>query len=153
MRAGHNHAMVNQAWKMHAMSCYVEHIQYECSDLDKMANFYAFVFDWPIRGSGTEVGPEKTYDWIHVGNDASYVSFRSPYNGKSYDKEQRHYTDHFGIVVSSLDDIIARLNLLGTEFIAKGDHPYRKRIYVKDPDGNEIEIIQYLSEFPSERND
>ena len=135
------------------MVCYVEHIQYECSDLDQMTSFYSKVFDWHLRGSGTEIGPEKTYAWVHIGTDSSYVSFRSPYNGANYDISKRHYTDHFGVVVDNLSLIIDRLNKIGVEYTLKGDHPYRKRIYIKDPDGNEIEVIQYLSEEASERND
>ena len=135
------------------MDCYVEHIQYECSDLNRITAFYTSIFDWPVRGKGTEVGPEKTYDWVHIGSQQSYVSFRTPYNGAAYDKNLRHYTDHFGIVVRSLSDIITRLDAQGVEYTSKGDHPYRKRIYIKDPDGNEIEVIEYLSTISSERND
>ena len=153
MQSVHNHAKMRKHKGTPAMASFVEHIQYECSDLDRMAQFYAQVFDWPIRGRGREVGPEKSYDWIHVGSDESYVSFRTPYNGKSYEKGERHYTDHFGVVVSDLDAVITRLDQIGTEHIPKGSHPHRKRIYIRDPDGNEIEIIQYLSEAPSERND
>lgn len=153
MQSGDNHAKMIKDSGLPGMDSYVEHIQYECSDLDRMAQFYAQVFDWPIRGRGREEGPEKSYNWIHVGTDESYVSFRTPYNGKTYEKAERHYTDHFGVVVGNLDTVITRLDQLGTEHTAKGDHPHRKRIYVRDPDGNEIEIIQYLSEVPSERND
>jgi hypothetical protein len=32
-------------------------------------------------------------------------------------------------------------------------HPYRKRVYFYDPEGNDWEFIQYLSQDPAERND
>ena len=32
-------------------------------------------------------------------------------------------------------------------------HPYRKRVYFYDPDGNDWEFIQYLSDEPSKRHD
>lgn len=135
------------------MASYVEHIQYVCSNLDTMADFYAKVFQWPVRGRGTEVGPERTYDWVHIGTDESYVAFRTPYNGAPYDDSQRTHKDHVGIVVDDLDATIRRLDALGVDHIRKGTHPYRDRIYIRDPDGNEVEIICYRSADPRERND
>jgi hypothetical protein len=32
-------------------------------------------------------------------------------------------------------------------------HPYRKRVYFSDPDGNDWEFIQYLTEDPVKRHD
>ena len=32
-------------------------------------------------------------------------------------------------------------------------HPHRKRLYFYDPEGNDWEFIQYLSQDPAERND
>lgn len=135
------------------MKSYVEHIQYECSDVELVGQFYAYIFDWKIRGHGIENAIGRTYEWIHVGTESSYVAFRSPYNHQSYDKSKRHYTDHFGIVVFNLDDVIERIINLGVEYALKENHRYRKRIYIKDPDGNEVEIIEYLSDKNEERND
>tara|TARA_B100000073_G_scaffold345068_1_gene353258 strand:- start:9425 stop:9958 length:534 start_codon:yes stop_codon:yes gene_type:complete len=135
------------------MRSYVEHIQYECSDVIGIGQFYAYIFDWKIRGKGIENAIGRSYEWIHVGTENSYVAFRSPYNNQEYDKESRHYTDHFGIVVSNIDDVIDRIIALGMEYAVKENHRYRKRIYIKDPDGNEVEVIQYLSDIEEERND
>ncbi len=52
-----------------------------------------------------------------------------------------------------LDQVIGRLDSLGCAYRRKGNHPFRERIYIRDPDGNEIEIIHYLSAYPAERND
>ena len=32
-------------------------------------------------------------------------------------------------------------------------HPYRKRVYFNDPDGNDWEFVQYFSDDPTKRND
>ena len=32
-------------------------------------------------------------------------------------------------------------------------HPHRKRMYFYDPEGNDWEFVQYLSQDPAERND
>lgn len=135
------------------VAAYVEHIQYVCSDLDKMAAFYSSAFDWPVRGRGTEVGPDRTYDWVHIGTDDSYVAFRTPYNGVPYNPTMRTHHDHVGIVVDDLARTIEGLLALGVDFVRKGSHPYRDRIYIRDPDSNEVEIICYRSAHPRERND
>ena len=33
------------------------------------------------------------------------------------------------------------------------NHPYRKRVYFYDPDGNDWEFVQYFSNDPAKRND
>ena len=33
------------------------------------------------------------------------------------------------------------------------NHPYRKRIYFNDPEGNDWEFVQYYSDKKNERND
>jgi hypothetical protein len=32
-------------------------------------------------------------------------------------------------------------------------HPHRRRLYFYDPEGNDWEFVQYLSQDPAERND
>lgn len=135
------------------MASYVEHIQYVCSDLEEMAAFYCTIFQWKVRGRGRELGSRLNYDWIHVGDDESYVAFRTPYNGAKYEKAMRTEKDHVGIVVDDIDQVILRLDALKVEHVRKGTHPYRDRIYVVDPDKNEVEIICYRSNDPRQRND
>jgi len=135
------------------MASYVEHIQYVCRNLDTMVDFYSFVFGWRLRGRGTEVAADRTYEWVHVGTDDSYVAFRTPYNGASYAADMSLRQTHFGIVVDDMKEVASRLEQRGCAYRVKGHHPYRDRIYVRDPDENEIEIICYRTDKPQERND
>ena len=135
------------------MASYVEHIQYVCSNLDKMAQFYSEVFKWEIRGRGSEVGSNLSYEWVHVGDDYSYVAFRTPYNGAEYEVTMHTQKDHVGIVVDDLEQTINLLNTLKVEYIRKGTHPFRDRIYILDPDKNEVEIVCYRTDDPHQRND
>lgn len=135
------------------MASVVEHIQYVCSDLDRMAAFYCAVFEWSVRGRGIEVGADRTYRWIHVGTDDSYVAFRTPYNNAPFSPSMRNHHDHVGIVVDDFEKTIERLNALSVPHVRKGNHPYRDRMYISDPDGNEIEIIYYRTTNLRERND
>jgi len=134
------------------MTSHVEHVQYVCSNLDAMVGFYAHVFEWRLRGRGTEGGP-LGYDWVHIGTDESYVAFRTPYNGGAYADEAARRMDHVGIVVDDWGGFVARLEGLGWPYTVKGSHPFRRRLYLRDPDGNEIEVIAYSSGDPRQRND
>ncbi|MEQ8602606.1 MAG: VOC family protein [Marivibrio sp.] len=135
------------------MTAYLEHIQYVSPDLDRMVEFYCSVFGWRLRGRGVEQAADRSYGWVHIGTDESYVAFRTPYDGARYSEDMAQRQTHFGVVVDDLDAVVARLKSRGFSVRPKGRHPFRERVYTRDPDGNEIEIIRYLSDKPSERND
>jgi hypothetical protein len=40
-----------------------------------------------------------------------------------------------------------------TDSTVENHHPYRKRVYFYDPDGNDWEFVQYLSGDPGKRHD
>jgi len=135
------------------MAAYLEHIQYVCRDLDRMVDFYCSVFGWRLRGRGVEQAADRSYGWVHIGTDETYVAFRTSYDGAPYSEDMALRQTHFGVVVEDMDAVVARLEQRGCEARRKGSHPYRERVYTRDPDGNEIEIVRYLSDKPSERND
>jgi catechol 2,3-dioxygenase-like lactoylglutathione lyase family enzyme len=135
------------------MTAYLEHIQYVCRDLDRMVDFYCTVFGWRLRGRGVEQAADRSYDWVHIGTDESYVAFRTPYGDTPYSEDMALRQTHFGVVVDDLETVVARLESRGSPVRRKGRHPFRDRVYTRDPDGNEIEIIRYLSDRPGERND
>lgn len=135
------------------MANYLEHVQYVCPDLEAMVKFYGFVFDWPLRGRGKEVTPDRTYDWVHLGTDDAYVAFRTPYDGAAYSPEMGYQQNHIGIVVDDFETVLMRLEELGCPYAIKSPHPHRSRAYFRDPNDYEIEIVYYHSSDPSERND
>jgi catechol 2,3-dioxygenase-like lactoylglutathione lyase family enzyme len=135
------------------MANYLEHVQYVCSNLDTMVDFYGRVFGWSLRGRGKEVTTEKTYDWVHVGTDDSYLAFRSPYDGTAYSPEMGYRDNHIGIVVDDFERVLTHLDQMGVPVTVKARHPYRSRAYFRDPDGYEVEVIHYHSNNPRERND
>lgn len=48
----------------------------------------------------------------------------------------------------------ARLQSAGyQDSTVANNHPYRKRVYFYDPDGNDWEFVQYLSDDPAKRHD
>src|SRR5262245_23330264 len=129
------------------MKSYLEHAQYVVSDLDAAIKFYCSVFGWRVRGRGREVAADRTYDWVHVGTETSYIAFRTPYDGELFHEGLRGYKgNHLGIVTDDLVGVINRLEQLGRPIRGTASHPYRARFYVRDFDDNEIEIVHYFTE-------
>ncbi len=60
---------------------------------------------------------------------------------------------HFAFVTSNLDALISRMADAGFPVAKNGaDDIHRKNIYFYDPDGFEVEFVEYLSDLPIERN-
>ena len=60
---------------------------------------------------------------------------------------------HFAYVCGDIDGVIHRLEAAGFEISNEGaQSEFRKNIYFIDPNGFEVEFVQYLSDIPSERN-
>ncbi|MGB0893256.1 MAG: VOC family protein [Parashewanella sp.] len=60
---------------------------------------------------------------------------------------------HFAFKVENLDSIVKRLENAGYEIaIQGGADDFQKSVYFLDPDGFEVEFVQYLSDLPHERN-
>ncbi len=61
--------------------------------------------------------------------------------------------NHLAYEVDDVDAIRKRLLDAGyRESTVPNKHPYRKRIYFYDPEGNDWEFIQYYSDDPQKRN-
>jgi len=53
----------------------------------------------------------------------------------------------------NIEQMISRLENAGYSIAKAGAvDPFRKNVYFLDPDGFEVEFVQYLSDIPSERN-
>ena len=68
-------------------------------------------------------------------------------------KEHQVGLAHFAFVTSDINGLIERLKEAGFEISIDGaDNPYRKNVYFIDPDGFEVEFVEYLSDQPELRN-
>lgn len=71
----------------------------------------------------------------------------TPYKG-------RPGLNHLAYEVEDAEAIRARLQAAGyRDATLPNAHPYRKRIYFYDPEGNDWEFVQYLSDDPRQRHD
>ncbi|TQV72269.1 VOC family protein [Aliikangiella marina] len=132
----------------------LEHINMVVTDLDQSLKFYHAAFPhWRVRGSGSMDWYGKTKKWLHFGDDYFYLSINDGGEG-----ENRHLKGHsvglahIGFVTENLAALIKRLADAGFEVDHGGESKFRNNAYYIDPDGFEIEFVEYLSDLPAERN-
>ena len=137
------------------MSTRLEHANLVVRDLDETLRFLRAAFpEFGIRGEGTTWSGGR---WVHVGNDEAYLALSEarhdpaepwvPYAGKPG-------LNHLGFEVDDVEAVRARLAAAGYEDSSVPNaHPFRRRVYFLDREGNDWEFVQYLSTDPAERND
>lgn len=133
----------------------LEHANLLVRDIDATLAFVRTAFpEFGIRHDGRD--PDGTR-WVHVGTDETYLALNQstvepaerwePYTGKPG-------VNHLAFEVADAESLRARMTEAGYEdSTPPNHHPHRKRVYFMDPDGNDWEFVQYLSEDPRERHD
>jgi catechol 2,3-dioxygenase-like lactoylglutathione lyase family enzyme len=132
------------------VSSRLEHANITVGNLDSAVEFLlAAIPEFRVRGKGT--GPDGRH-WLHVGSDSSYIALNEA-GGDGEPAARWRGVNHLGFVVDDARAVKRRLQAKGYQegFIAE-PHPYRRRIYFLDRDGNEWEFVEYLSEVVAERN-
>jgi catechol 2,3-dioxygenase-like lactoylglutathione lyase family enzyme len=91
---------------------------------------------------------------LHFGDHYQYITFNN--NGENKNRDLAGHQvglSHFAFVTNNLEKVIKRLEQAGFAIDKEGaDDPFRKNAYFIDPDGFEIEFVEYLSDDPKERN-
>ncbi|MDP2561137.1 VOC family protein [Psychrobium sp. 1_MG-2023] len=134
---------------------YLEHLNLVVQDIPRALKFYQAAFPhWQIRGGGDSEWYGTPRSWVHFGDDYQYLTFNDSGTGENRNLMSNQLgLSHFAFVTSSLDAIVARLNEAGFDIAKPGaEDPYRKNVYFVDPDGYEVEFVEYLSDIPSQRN-
>jgi len=134
---------------------YLEHSNISVSDLDKAIRFFSAAFpDFRIRGRGRSETPGNERDWIHFGDDTTYIALEEATKERSGHLTYRNPgINHIGFVVEDMDTVVERLEAAGfSENMRDYSHPSRRRSYFYDADGNEYEFVEYMTENPEERN-
>lgn len=136
------------------MTIRMEHANMVVRNIDDSIRFLKSAFpEFVIRREGLSDGRR----WAHVGTDDTYIALNEavsepaekfvPYEGKPG-------INHLGYEVDDADGVKKRLAAAGyRDSTYPNSHPYRKRVYFNDADGNDWEFVQYLSRDPAERND
>ncbi len=134
---------------------HLEHVNLVVSDLPATLRFYQAAFPhWRIRGGGRNDWYGHPRQWLHFGDDYHYLAFSDHGGGENRDlKGNSVGLAHIAFITSDLDGLITRMEQAGfkpREIVA--EDPHRKNAYYLDPDGFEVEFVEYLSDLPDERN-
>lgn len=134
---------------------YLEHVNLVVTDINKSLSFYQAAFPhWRVRSKGQGEWNGKPRTWIHFGDDYQYLALSD--HGEGENRELAGYQvglAHFAYVVTNLASLIQRMATAGFP-VDKGSNlnPFRRNAYFIDPDGFEVEFIEYVSDIPEERN-
>ena len=143
---------------------FIEHVNRVVSDMEATLGFYKAAFpDWQVRGGGKGEWYGKPRNWLHFGDDRQYLAFSDHGTGGSRDlKGHTSGLAHFAFVTNNIAAVRQRLEGAGFQPSNLGsfapDVPeearqFRQNIYYVDPDGVEVEFVEYLSDLMSQRND
>lgn len=133
----------------------LEHVNLVVKDIAASLHFYQAAFpEWKIRDSGTAEWSGKPREWLHFGDDNTFLTFND--NAETAARDLLGHQAgiaHFAFEINNIKALQQRLQSAGFKHRIRGeDNPYRHNIYYIDPDGNEIEFVQYFSDLTKERN-
>jgi len=119
----------------------IEHINITVSDVPASAAFYCHVLGLKQRWEGvTEAGRRAA----HIGDDHTYLSlFEAAVPDSAPDDYLVVGFNHLGFEVEDLERYRRVLAELGVGVTREEDYEPGKRLYFLDPDGIEIELVEY----------
>jgi catechol 2,3-dioxygenase-like lactoylglutathione lyase family enzyme len=137
------------------VSVKLEHANLCVRDIDVMIRFLKTAFpEFRVRADRTGADGER---WVHFGTDDTYIALSAA--DTDPDRDWAPYSglpgvNHLGFEVDDADALRTRMLAAGyQESSVPNAHPFRKRVYFLDPEGNDWEFVQYRSADPAERND
>ena len=134
---------------------HLEHLNLVVNDMEASLAFYGAAFPhWEIRGGGENKWYGKKRKWLHFGDDNQYLAFNDDGEGANRDLTG-HQTGlaHFAFVTNNLKATEQRLNDAGFQRAKDGaEDPFRSNVYYLDPNGFEVEFVEYHSDLPQQRN-
>ncbi|MBK2124690.1 VOC family protein [Fangia hongkongensis] len=134
---------------------HLEHINLVVKNLEQSLLFYKATFPhWKIRSLGESNWYQYKRKWLHFGDDYQYIALSDHGAGDNRDlKGNQVGLAHFAYVVHDIQALEKRMLNAGFKCsISITADKFRKKTYYIDPDGFEIEFVQYTSDLPDERN-
>jgi len=133
----------------------LEHANLVVRDIDGIIRFIQTAL--PSFGIRHDETDEDGSRWVHIGTDDFYLTLNQaserpaedwvPYSGKPG-------VNHLGFEVDDAEAVRERLQAAGyRDSTYPNSHPYRKRVYFNDDEGNDWEFVEYLTDDPVKRND
>ena len=134
---------------------HLAHVNLIVRDIEETLTFYRAAFPhWSIRGGDKGEWSGKPRNWIHFGDDYQYLAFGDNGVGENRDLAGHQVgLAHFAYVTDDIAGVIQRLTDAGFSIAKDGmDDEYRQNIYFLDPNGYEVEFVQYNTDIPTLRN-
>jgi len=134
---------------------YLEHLNLVVKDIPTALEFYQAAFPhWRVRTQGQAEWYGVERNWVHFGDDHQYLTFNDDGTGDNRDLSgHQPGMAHFAFVTDNMQAVVDRLEKAGFEIAKSGaDNKFRNNVYFIDPDGFEVEFVEYLSDLPAERN-
>ncbi|MDZ7957321.1 MAG: bleomycin resistance protein [Aulosira sp. DedQUE10] len=122
-----------------------EHINLSCKNIDATKNFYQTLFpDWYVRAEGVFNGDR----WMHFGNDQFYLALNDDSEQERLHKAYESIgINHVGFVINDGEAMKELLEAKGIDYYTMTAAETKHRIYVNDPDDNEIELVEYNPDY------
>ncbi len=137
------------------MSVRLEHANLSVRDVEEMLRFLRTAFpEFRVRGEGKN---PRGLRWVHLGTDETYIALNEvtmppPTTRTLYGDTPG--VNHLAYEVDDVEALRHRLAAAGyQDSTVPNAHPYRKRVYFNDREGNDWEFVEYLSDDPSKRHD
>ena len=137
------------------MSVRLKHANLSVRDVEEMIRFLTTAFpESRIRGEGTNQDGTR---WVHLGTDETYLALNQ--SSQEPDRSWVPYeglpgVNHLAYEVHDVEALRSRLEAAGYwDSTVPNAHPHRRRVYFNDPEGNDWEFVEYLSNDLSERHD
>jgi catechol 2,3-dioxygenase-like lactoylglutathione lyase family enzyme len=134
------------------MTVRLEHANLSVDDIDATIRFLRTAFpEFRVRRDSTDPNGSR---WVHVGTDETYIALNQM-KAQSGTARKGAPLNHLAYEVDDVDALRGRLVASGYQenTLVPNAHPYRKRLYFYDPEGNEWEFVQYLSDDSAKRHD
>jgi catechol 2,3-dioxygenase-like lactoylglutathione lyase family enzyme len=117
----------------------IDHINRYVSNIEKFICFYQDVLGYKLIDKGLK-GNGKSYAILKGDGHELFISER-----EEFVEGQESNFRHLGYTVENVDELLLKLKQWGyveknTEIIIK---PFSRQFYIKDPDGFEIDLIQW----------
>jgi catechol 2,3-dioxygenase-like lactoylglutathione lyase family enzyme len=137
------------------MPARLEHANLVVRDIDATMHFIRTALpEFEVRHDATDAHGRR---WVHLGTAQSYLALYPasaepaeawvPYAG-------RPGVNHLAFEVDDAAAVRERLLAAGyRDSTIPNHHPWRRRVYFHDTEGNDWEFVQYLGDNPAERND
>ncbi|MCF6293849.1 MAG: VOC family protein [Robiginitomaculum sp.] len=133
----------------------LEHVNLVVADIEPSLKFLMAAFPhWRIRQQGKSTWYGKQRNWLHFGDDETYLTLNDEGEGEPRDLQgHTQGLAHLAFEVSGIEELTERLALSGfNPRIALDGHGHRRNVYYVDGNGLEFEFVEYSSDDPVLRN-